>query len=128
MGSAVSTLFSALTKDAESPSYDGNPSEQDVALVREFLVNLFPLELVEEILFFAEYWPCVRADSSLEIDAIASLNISMESTWLYVISPPVLPREIPGVQNRHRRVRKVRFEMESVDQGWVDVPPENRGV
>ncbi|KAJ3877408.1 hypothetical protein F5879DRAFT_978334 [Lentinula edodes] len=127
MGSTLSTLSTALTKGAESASYNGHPTEQDVVDVREFMLSFLPIEIIDLILDFAEYWPCLRVDSNSEIEAVASSTITLEATWLYLISPPIPPREISGTDSRHRRIRKVTFEMESHDQGWTSFP-ENRGT
>ncbi|KIK52057.1 hypothetical protein GYMLUDRAFT_50129 [Collybiopsis luxurians FD-317 M1] len=126
MGSTLSTLSSALTKDSESADYNGSPSERDVDAVREYFLQFLPLELIDLVLDYAEYWPCLRVDTNKEIDALASRTISGEATWLYLISPFIPPREIKGVDSRHRRIRKVKFDMESNDQGWGG-EPEHRG-
>ncbi|KAJ3827099.1 hypothetical protein F5880DRAFT_1609615 [Lentinula raphanica] len=123
MGSTLSTLSSALTKDAEAASFNGYPTEDDVAAVRVFMLEGFPLplEIIDLILDFAEYWPCLRVDNSEEIEAVASSTVHGEATWTYLISPPMLPGEISGTESRHRRVRKITFEMESHDQGWTSI-------
>ncbi|KAJ4469855.1 hypothetical protein J3R30DRAFT_3303165 [Lentinula aciculospora] len=127
MGSTLSTLSSALTKDAESPSYNGNPSEDDVVAVREIMLDFLPLEIIDLILDYGEYWPCLRVDSNSQIDAEASSTITEEATWLYLISPPIPPSEIPRSDSRHRKIRKATFEMESHDQGWTR-SPEYKGT
>ncbi|KAJ3799857.1 hypothetical protein GGU11DRAFT_754834 [Lentinula aff. detonsa] len=127
MGSTLSSVSSAFTKDAEDASYNGYPSEDDVSSVRDYMLEIFPIEIIDLILDFGEYWPCLRVDSNNEIEAVASSTVTGEATWLYLISPPILPREIPGTDSRHRRVRKVQFEMESHDQGWTSTPA-NKGT
>ncbi|KAE9392943.1 hypothetical protein BT96DRAFT_829998, partial [Gymnopus androsaceus JB14] len=73
------------------------------------------LELIDLILEYAEYWPCIRCDSNCEIDAEASRTISNEAAWLYLMSPPIPPKD----ESKHRRIRKITFQMESHDQGWA---------
>ncbi|KAF5385675.1 hypothetical protein D9757_005512 [Collybiopsis confluens] len=116
MGSTLSTLSSALTKDSESAEYNGNPSERDVNAARKILLSFFPMELIDLILDFAEFWPCIRVEGNRQIEASASHTISTEATWMYLISPPIPPREIEG-DSRQRRIRKIKFDMESHDQG-----------
>jgi hypothetical protein len=127
MGSALSTLSSALTKDSEPADYNGYPSEHDVHLAREYLLQFLPLELIDIVLDYSEYWPCMHVDSNIEVDVSASETINQEGAWLYLISPPIPSREIEGSNNGSRRIRKVKFEMESNDQGWGGLP-EDKGT
>lgn len=121
MGLTLSRLSSAFIKESE-PTYNRHPIEDDVISVRDLFQTYLPLELVNIILDFAEYWPCICCDSDCRADVVASRDGKAEAARLYIMSPP-----IPEPDGRHRRIRKVIFQTESRDQGWVD-DPQSRGL
>ncbi|KAF5365277.1 hypothetical protein D9758_005350 [Tetrapyrgos nigripes] len=99
------------------------PSEDGVEAVREILLEFLPLELVDIILDTAEYWPCVYASQESRI--IARNN----EPWCYLITPPIPTSQSsnPDEKQRHRRVREIRFRLNSHDQGWGG-EPEHQGT
>ncbi|THV02254.1 hypothetical protein K435DRAFT_963274 [Dendrothele bispora CBS 962.96] len=91
------------------------PSEDDVAVVRQDLLCFLPLELVDEILDYAEYWPrifdCRRA----------LIDIPGGRSCCYLVTQPVPGDSEPGENTgpvRHRSIREVKFQICSRDQGW----------
>jgi len=121
MGSNLSSVSSAFIEESE-PTHTGHPIEDDVTSVRDLFQTYLPLELINLILDFAEYWPCIRCDSNRKADVVAPSVGGSEATWLYLMSPP-----IPEPDGKHRKIRRVIFQTESRDQGWVN-DPQIRGT
>jgi hypothetical protein len=96
-----------------------SPSVDDVFAVRHDLTRFVPLELADTILENAMYWPKVSASRTEPVVVLAGYDgNSNNAAVYYVVTPP-----IPYVQNGGRvRVRKVRFSLESHDQGWGGDP------
>ena len=90
------------------------PSVDDVFTVRQDLARFVPLELADMILENAMYWPKVSASRTEPRIVAAGYGSSNNNAAVYyVVTPP-----IPYVQGGWIRVRKVRFSLESHDQGW----------
>lgn len=99
---------------------DHIPSNGDVLSVK-FILNRYckyflPVEIIDDILDCAQYWPGIHTKCSLEEHAAAHLQVGQpfdNADWCYVVSPPV-PQDV--------KVRAVRFVTESCDQGWGGEP------
>ena len=94
-----------------------SPSVDDVFTVRHFLTRFVPLELADAILENAMYWPKVSASRTEPMVVKAEHDNANNAAVYYVVTPP-----IPYAQNGQIRVRKVRFSLESHDQGWGGDP------
>jgi hypothetical protein len=91
-----------------------SPSVDDVFAVRHDLTRFVPLELADTILENAMYWPKVSASRAEPVVIVAGYGDSNNNAAVYyVVTPP-----ISYDQNGRIRVRKVRFSLESHDQGW----------
>jgi hypothetical protein len=94
-----------------------SPSVDDVFAVRHVLTGFMPLELAETILDYAMYWPKVSASRTEPVVVEAEHDNSNNAAVYYVVTPP-----ISYAQKGQIRVRKVRFSLESHDQGWGGDP------
>lgn len=96
-------------------------SYADICVARAMLRTLgLPTELVLEILAYAQYEPVIEFASSRRVTADASMGAA---TSAYVCLPAeVLShntiREISG-PNVSLKVKEIKFDFESKDQGWT---------
>ncbi|THV05167.1 hypothetical protein K435DRAFT_961545 [Dendrothele bispora CBS 962.96] len=119
--------FSELTDFLSNSSVDEDPnqfrpSEEDVAVVRQDLLKLLPLELIDDIFDYARYWPSVSAFRGGPSASCAITNLVHDGqSRCYLVTPPI-PGDskltVATEPTRHRRVREVRFRIRSHDQGW----------
>jgi hypothetical protein len=88
-----------------------------------------PLELIDEILDFAEYWPVAEFCSTLQVTARAETVNGQNVSILYLRTLPLPGRFRPEdgadpelIDNYDLRgpypIRKVVFRLVSKDQGW----------
>ncbi|KAJ3778280.1 hypothetical protein FB446DRAFT_521700 [Lentinula raphanica] len=81
---------------------------KDIQDVRELLRRLLPLELIENILEEAEYWPRIHAERTRDIFVdsrqIYNHQLGYQSTWCYLLSPPLPPVRSDSVRLKARRV------------------------
>ncbi|KAK0234941.1 hypothetical protein EDD85DRAFT_773461, partial [Armillaria nabsnona] len=96
---------------------DHIPSEDDVLSVKYILRNCgLPVEIIDDTLDFAQYWPRIYTRRSLEADAAADRQAGQtfpNADRCYIVSPPI-PQGV--------KVRAVKFVIESCDQGWGGEP------
>ncbi|KAK0451436.1 uncharacterized protein EV420DRAFT_1274308 [Desarmillaria tabescens] len=101
---------------------DHVPSDDDVLSVKYILKNCgLPVEIIDDTLEFAQYWPCIHERRIIEARAAADYRVGEtypDAGWCYIVSPPV-PQGI--------KVRAVKFVIESRDQGWGG-EPRHRGT
>lgn len=108
------------------------PSELDVVTIRTTLIRRLPLELVDEILREAQYWPVIRGscDSHFQVQS-AGINGSFEASYCCLITPPIPnTRSITMSLDQaayntvdidiRRKIEKVVFRFTSRDQGWEE--------
>ncbi|KAF8657970.1 hypothetical protein AX16_002131 [Volvariella volvacea WC 439] len=108
MGQARSTLPTSSHRRYH------HPTPQDVSQARKHLIKLLPVELADEILQQAEYWP--RLVSYVEED----VRVDAEAPRFDALFAYIASEEIPKLSGI--RVEKVRFEIRSRDQGWGGDP------
>ncbi|KAJ6598163.1 acyl-CoA N-acyltransferase [Mycena vulgaris] len=108
------------TKYPRSAYYPSSPS--DVFQVRRILVDFLPPELVNIIIDDAKYWPrlaCARGPAWVSASSTPDNNAALRCL--------VTPAFDVGGPGTHLRVKSVRFEIASRDQGWGG-EPENHGT
>ncbi|KAJ3817270.1 hypothetical protein F5880DRAFT_1511928 [Lentinula raphanica] len=93
---------------------------KDIQDVRELLRCLLPLELIENILEEAEYWPRIHAERTRDIFVdsrqIYNHQLGYQSTWCYLLSPPLPPvRRSDSVRPKARRVE---IQIKAFHEGW----------
>lgn len=81
------------------------PEENDVVEAKRFLLTGFPELVVDRILDFAEYWPCVSVTHD-ELYEGGSYGDDQ------ILKTPAIPGS----------PRRVEFEVVSHDQGWASDP------
>lgn len=88
---------------------------EDVITTRLLLLHLVPAELANQILDEAEYWPIIssafRAAHDFTLAATGENRFDATKCCL-------LTSRIPNVEGVPVKVREVRFEINSHDQGW----------
>ncbi|KAK0475770.1 hypothetical protein IW261DRAFT_1567559 [Armillaria novae-zelandiae] len=96
---------------------DHIPSDSDVLSVKRLLNNCgLPVEIIDDTLDDAQYWPSIHTGRSQVERAAAYHHVGQRffnADWCYVISPPI-PQDV--------KVRAVKFVTESCDQGWGGEP------
>jgi hypothetical protein len=119
-----------------APSLEYTPSEDDLAAVRSSFLEFLPLplELVDPILDYAEYWPSLNASRNI------NTVVRNDGTCCYIVTPPFpAPGDdvvsVPTYNNPdgsaartpdtdkpmpilHRSIRRIRIKTLSHDQGW----------
>ncbi|KAE9392921.1 hypothetical protein BT96DRAFT_999893 [Gymnopus androsaceus JB14] len=116
------------TEESE-PAYNGNPTEDDIFSVREFFLRYLPLKLIDLIFGFAEYWPCIGCDSNHEIDAAASRGTkSTEAIWIYLMSPPIPPKEESSKDRKDGEAYQKTMEHITLDLTSNPTIPFNLGT
>ncbi|KAJ7489109.1 hypothetical protein FB451DRAFT_1552991 [Mycena latifolia] len=103
-------------------------SPSDVFEVRRHLVNFLPPELVNTIIDEAGYWPrivCSKDRRTVVVQASAHTNHNAAVRCL--LTPPFPAAEELGGPGARLRVKLVKFEILSNDQGWGG-EPEHRGT
>jgi len=128
MGSLISTTADH-SQDFSGPH---TPSERDVVTVRAALIKRLPLELVNEILREAQYWPIIHGscDSHFQVQS-ANIDGSFDASYFCLITPPI--PNYRGIKTSlaraacksadhdiRRKIEKVVFRFTSRDQGWED--------
>lgn len=116
------------------------PTVQDVLLVKSILAyqprsSPLPIELIDQIIDDAEYWPHVHA--SLTEPVTASGGYDANHDILLLRTPPIcsaattFPDQpsttLPEPELIHP-VRKIVFTLNSHDQGWSGEPQETHGT
>ncbi|PBK89635.1 hypothetical protein ARMGADRAFT_328196 [Armillaria gallica] len=99
---------------------DHIPSDDDVILVKLILNSYLPVEIIDDILDFAQYWAriCERRCIERGFKTVATGEAFPKAEWCYLVSPPI-PQDA--------KVRLVKFVIESCDQGSGG-EPEHRGT
>jgi len=128
MGSFISTAANH-PQDFSGPH---TPSEWDVVATRAALIERLPLELVNEILREAQYWPIIQGscDSHFQVQS-ANTDGSFDASYFCLITPPIPnSRRIKTSLTRaacksadydiRRKIEKVVFRFTSRDQGWEE--------
>ena len=128
MGSLISTTADH-SQDFSEPH---TPSEWDVAAVRAALIERLPLELVNEIIREAQYWPIIQGscDSHFQVQS-ANIDGSFDASYFCLITPPIPnSRRIKTSLTQaacksadydiRRKIEKVVFRITSRDQGWEE--------
>ncbi|KAL7268015.1 hypothetical protein RUND412_009376 [Rhizina undulata] len=121
-----STTPSSSTPRQDAP-LDFHPSPADVASAREALLEKLPLELVDPILDFAEYWPRIVVSLAAKCSAQALHGNNNNCYKLILQTAPVPGRGDVEVRGR-RPVRRIVFGIESKDQGWSSGSRVNKGT
>jgi hypothetical protein len=113
MGSFFSTAKS-ITQDHHCPTPD------DVFAVRNFLLAFVPAELANLILNQANYWPkatlSFEPEYPLEVDANDDPSINASSCCL--VTPKLCDLLCDGKAEPYYKIKTIRFEIVSHDQGW----------
>ncbi|KAK0475766.1 hypothetical protein IW261DRAFT_1340283 [Armillaria novae-zelandiae] len=96
--------------DGTNEHEDYAPSGDDVISVKRILNSYLPLEVIDDILDFAQYWPRIRELRRIKMGApaIPTTGTFPKAEWCYFVSPPI-PQDA--------KVRSVKFVIESCDQG-----------
>ncbi|PIL24473.1 hypothetical protein GSI_14227 [Ganoderma sinense ZZ0214-1] len=98
-----------------------------VSQVRSMLLSLgIPMELVLRIMSIAEYHPTQRTERPEYVRINAGGQANTNACWaakLYLVSKPLLR----SPEDQFWRVKKVIWELEGHDQGWVGDPERTRG-
>jgi len=130
MGSLISTTADHSHSQDLSEPY--TPSEWDVVAVRAALIERLPLELVNEILREAQYWPIIQGscDSHFQVQS-ANIDGSFDASYFCLITPPIPNSR--GIETSltqtacksanydiRRKIEKVVFRFTSRDQGWEE--------
>ncbi len=99
---------------------DHIPSDDDVIAVKLILNSYLPVEIIDDILDFAQYWARIRERRRIETGAetVPTGEAFPKAEWCYLVSPPI-PQDA--------QVRLVKFVIESCDQGFGG-EPEHRGM
>ncbi len=99
---------------------DHIPSDDDVIAVKLILNSYLPVEIIDDILDFAQYWARIRERRRMETGAetVPTGEAFPKAEWCYLVSPPI-PQDA--------QVRLVKFVIESCDQGFGG-EPEHRGM
>ncbi|KAK0451418.1 uncharacterized protein EV420DRAFT_1274146 [Desarmillaria tabescens] len=100
---------------------DHIPSDDDVISVKRILNSHLPVEIIDDILDLAQYWPHVRERRRMEVKAAADHQAGEtfpKAEWCYIVSPPI-PQDA--------KVHTVKFVIESRDQGSGG-EPEHQGT
>ncbi|KAK0487983.1 hypothetical protein EDD18DRAFT_1359927 [Armillaria luteobubalina] len=107
-------------KDDTNEHEDHIPSDDDVFSVKRILNSYLPLEIIDDILGFAQYWPRIRERRRIAMGApaVSTGETFPKAEWCYLVSPPI-PQDV--------KVRSVKFVIESCDQG-IGGEPEHRGT
>lgn len=139
MLASIARLLSPVTKSrnkiASNTSNSANnyqPTLQDVLSVKRCFLKVVPIELVDQIISFAEYWP----HNTIELAEGTIVRNNGEELCLQ--SQPLPGTFIPegetegvnigGVCVRALTpVRKVVFRIWSHDQGWSSTPNNSKG-
>jgi len=82
------------------------PSQCEITCQLIFL----PAELVDIILDYAEYWPCISEGVKTKLSLEANFETAYNAAAYYLITPPI-PKHV-------RHVQKIIFKLSSCDQGW----------
>lgn len=110
--SAVYERLPSTTTDSTNERPDHIPSEDDVLSVKYILKNCgLPVEIIDDTLDFAQYWPRIYTRCDLEAHAAADHQAGQtfpNADRCYIVSPPI-PQDV--------KVRAVKFVTESCDQG-----------
>ncbi|KAH9999618.1 hypothetical protein BJV74DRAFT_822657 [Russula compacta] len=101
---------------ASVPSVPYIPSREDVIASRGILLHLLPLELVDEILHAAEYYP--RHTSVLPAHHFDDPLTVRDGRRQVVLTPPIQHPE---------SISRILIQTESHDQGWSSYP-QDRGT
>ncbi|KAF8645314.1 hypothetical protein AX16_007911 [Volvariella volvacea WC 439] len=89
------------------------PTLQDVSQVRK-LLGFVPSRLVDEVLQQAECWPRLISHVGEEVRVRARLPY--EDVWRVYLASRAIPSV--GPDGSAVRIERMRFELESHDQGW----------
>jgi hypothetical protein len=119
MGSALSLWADTDEEGEDTEKGPHIPTERDIKLVQETLVQFLPLELANLIIDEAEYWPvlaCNSGKTSIRVEAMSNLQYS--ANHCYYISPR-LPNP---TEECLYKLRKIVFRLWSRDQGWGGDP------
>ncbi|KAG7441458.1 uncharacterized protein BT62DRAFT_478816 [Guyanagaster necrorhizus] len=116
----ISGLSSSTRTNEANEHEDHIPSDDEVISVKRTLNNYLPVEIIDDILDFAQYWSCIRERRRIQVRAAAvpTGETFPKADWCYIVSPPV-PQDA--------KVRSVKFVIESCDQGYGG-EPEHRGT
>ena len=150
MFSILRSLFTSFlgiqdTHTNESPTMsfetDLGPFEPDicdVVVVKQMLVSTgqIPIEIVDEIIDFAQYWPHVSATS----EAVVARGSTPKQDVFVLRTPPLraaaaessrsherLSSPLPTFRAKHP-VREIVWTLKSHDQGWSGEPPDTHGT
>ncbi|KAK0199698.1 hypothetical protein DFS33DRAFT_184481 [Desarmillaria ectypa] len=130
MGSEQSSIVrrNYAVKSGESSSSSTNnehedhiPSGDDVISVKRVLNHYLPVEIIDDILDFAQYWPRIHERRRIGLKAVAFHQVGEtfpKAEWCYTVSPPI---------PQNAKVCAVEFVIESCDQGHGG-EPEHRGT
>ncbi|KAF8657980.1 hypothetical protein AX16_002140 [Volvariella volvacea WC 439] len=92
------------------------PTPQDVSKALEHLAKRLPVELAEEILRQAEYWPRLVSHVRQRV-RVEPLGFKCEAWSAYLVSEAI-PKLGGGNGGPAIRIERVKFKMESRDQLW----------
>ncbi|KAJ6482579.1 hypothetical protein C8R45DRAFT_1215344 [Mycena sanguinolenta] len=105
---------------------DYHPSTpDDVFQVRRCLLNYLPPELVNTILDEAEYWPRIRSTRNRLLVVHASSSSDSNASLRCLVTPPFPAAQALGGPSAHLRVKLVKFDIVSNDQGWGGDPQDH---
>lgn len=131
----LNPVIKSRNKMASNTSNSANnyqPTPQDVLSVKKCFLKVVPIELVDQIISYAEYWP----HNTIELaEGIIARNNGEE---LCLQSQPLPGRFIPEGETEGVDIggvcvrtltpaRKVVFRILSHDQGWSSSPNNSRG-
>ena len=135
-GSAGTSIASFPTPSSPDSPY--KPAILDVIKLRHYLLKAsdytIPIQLIDEIVDYAEYWPHVSATKT---HPLIARGATAHSDVLVIRTPPICSL---ATHNSHldalglpeprllRPARKVVFTIRSHDQGWSGEPRETRGT
>ncbi|RPB17462.1 hypothetical protein P167DRAFT_531670 [Morchella conica CCBAS932] len=121
-----------MASNTSNSANNYQPTPQDVLSVKKCFLKVVPIELVDQIISYAEYWP----HNTIELaEGIIARNNGEE---LCLQSQPLPGRFIPEGETEGVDIggvcvrtltpaRKVVFRILSHDQGWSSSPNNSRG-
>ncbi|KAF7328668.1 hypothetical protein MSAN_02468400 [Mycena sanguinolenta] len=124
------SLYPRAGNSVEDISNDSDPdyhpsSPDDVFQVRRCLLNFLPPELVNTILDEAEYWPRIRSTRNQLLVVHASSSSDNNASLRCLVTPPFPASQALGGPSARLRVKRVKFDIVSNDQGWGGDPQDH---